>query len=387
MGSARVATEPMSHAEVAAFFGLGVALEAAWLPDDELRRAVAEGRVTQAISWSSMGGAETYWSLVDADTNLATLRDSAIVVPPGQEAQPTPYEDRYDDRDVVGVLWDPFRAEQLRRVVRAVPDAQRAVLLTQCAHLLAALEARWCEGRGQAWRGALIEQLRAEDCTDPDGLRALLSRFGRRSVRHLVRGLRARFFTGDLEAAIEAVGESAARFDAPLMWRHALRFELLRIAARLMIDRAWIPVELGPTMQVPPTFVCQPPLVDMPPTPADAELELRVRQALRALAIRLAEQDAAHAGGVHGAPGFEVVALERDGASLRARGVVDNLIWHMAQSGSDWFEHNVYLATLAFSDGAIVNETFERRGRYDVSERDEPTYDRKGTCLRLARRP
>ena len=65
------------------------------------------------------------------------------------------------------------------------------------------------------------------------------------------------------------------------------------------------------------------------------------------------------------------------------RGARDNLIWHTAQSGSDWFDHNVYLATLVFANGACVSETVERRGRFNVSEHDEPTYDRAATCRRL----
>jgi len=118
--------EPMSREEVDAFFALGIALEAAWLPDDELRRAVAAGRVAQAISTSSLGTAETYSAAVEVDTSLDALRGSAIVVLPDQRAQPTPFEERVDDRDVDGVLWEPFRAEQLRCVLRAVHEERRA---------------------------------------------------------------------------------------------------------------------------------------------------------------------------------------------------------------------------------------------------------------------
>jgi len=70
-----------------------------------------------------------------------------------------------------------------------------------------------------------------------------------------------------------------------------------------------------------------------------SEVEPLVHQTLQALAARLAEEDQENPGGVHGEPSVAVLALERSGPSLTVRAVVDNMIWHMAQSGSDWFDH------------------------------------------------
>ncbi len=237
----------ISADEVSDFWALGIALEAAVLPDDELRRAVASGRVAEAVSSSSMGTAETYWGSVDRKATLEELRERAIVVPPGRAPQLTAFEDRADDRDVFGVLWAPFWREQTVGALRHLTDPQRARLLTECAHLLAALEEKWCTGTKLRERATFIERLRSDAPIDSEEVGAWLARSKKPSVRHLVRGLRACFLTHDVEAAVEAVSESAARIAAPRRWKNALRFELLRLAVRLVRGRPWAPIALPAT--------------------------------------------------------------------------------------------------------------------------------------------
>lgn len=399
--------EPMAAVEVGDFWALGIALEAAVLPEDELRLAVSSGRAAQALSSSSMGTAETYWASVDRSATLDELRASAIVVPPDRKAQLTEYEDRLDDRDVLGVLWGPFWTEQARGAVRHLTGAQQARVLKEYAHLLAALEERWCTAAKLRERATFIDQLRSDAPIDAAQLQAWLVRSRRRSVRHLVRGLRARFLTHDVEAAIGAVTESAARIAAPLEWRNALRFELLRLAVRVVRGRPWAPITLAAIDDEPPAFARQPAYagrsiegaphdVDVPsPRPSEVpeawtaldEVEQRaVSSTLRRVAARLAEADRENPGGVHGTPGIDIVACDGEAARRTVHVMVDNMIWHMAMSGSDWFDHNIYAGSFVFAHGTLVGETIERRAKISVSEHDEPAYDRAvATRARVAR--
>ena len=389
--------EPLFAAEVSDFWALGIALEAAALPDDELRRAVDSGRVAQAVSSSSMGTAETYWGSLDREATLDELRENAIVVPPGRKAQLTDYEDWADDRDVLRVLWAPFWTEQAVGAVRHLTGPQRARLLTEYAHLLAALEERWCTATKLRERATFIDRLRSDAPIDGEQLRAWLVRSKKRSVRHLVRGLRARFLTHDVEAAIEAVTESAARIAAPLGWRNALRFELLRLAVRLVRGRPWAPIALAATFEQPPVFARQPAYTGKAIDDAPVDLDVAntranelpeawraldgveqhaISDVLRRVAERLAEADRENPGGVHGAPGIDIVACEGEAARRTVHVIVDNMIWHMAMSGSDWFDHNVYDGSFVFAHGALVSEAIERRSKSNVSEQEEPAYDR-----------
>ena len=88
-----------------------------------------------------MGTAETYWR-----SGSGSGGTDSIVLPPGQTAYETPYEDWADDRDIDGVLWKPWRAEQVLRLAANVPEAQVPIAMAECVRVLVALEARLARG-------------------------------------------------------------------------------------------------------------------------------------------------------------------------------------------------------------------------------------------------
>jgi hypothetical protein len=147
----------------------------------------------------------------------------------------------------------------LRRAsLRHLTELVRPRLLTECAHLLAALEERCCSATKLCERAPPVDRLRSDAPLDAEELRALLAGSTKRSVRHLVRGLEARCLTQDVEAAVEAITESAARFSSPLGWRNALRFESLRLAVPLLRGRSWARIVFAATNEEPPAFARQP---------------------------------------------------------------------------------------------------------------------------------
>jgi hypothetical protein len=215
--------------EVAAFWAFGVPLETWCVPDVELRQALVDHRVKQAVCESSMGTAETYWRVAPADAPLAEARRDGVVMPPASMAVDTPRDQWEDDRDVDRVLWQPFHAEQRAALVRALPRSEYPGVLAQYAEILAVLEERWAEGPKLDARAPFLVWLRAGGPVDVDELDRWLVAYGKRSVRHLVRGIRARWISQDIETAFQAVMESASRFEDPDTER-TTHLELLRCA-------------------------------------------------------------------------------------------------------------------------------------------------------------
>ena len=132
--------------EVTALWALGVPLDAACVPDEQLRLAIASRRVKQACSWGSMGTQETFWALVEPTDRFVDICRNGVVMPPGETAQETAFEDRADDRDVHKILWVPFLREQRAAVARSVPQELRPKVVDEYARMLADLEERWAKG-------------------------------------------------------------------------------------------------------------------------------------------------------------------------------------------------------------------------------------------------
>jgi len=237
--AASMADEPrvaglLSADEVAELFALGVPLDAACLRADELRIAIASQRVKRACSSSSMGTAETYWGLADRSDSLADVRLDGVVLPPGEIARETPYEQRVDDRDVDAVLWAPFFREQCAALLRRVPADRHGALIDHYAHILAGLEDEWAEGSKRIERAPFLERLVAQGPVDEAELDRWLVANTKRSVRHLVQGIRARWLTHDVATAFDAVMASVDRFKHGVVNPQATRLELLRCAVRVM---------------------------------------------------------------------------------------------------------------------------------------------------------
>ena len=143
----------LTASELEDFWAMNIAVGGAYMPEAELRRVYVEGRIQQASFSSSMGTAETYWCL--ASDEQLRWRDDYLVVPPGQRAFETPYEDWADDRDVDGRLWAPERAKQELQLVANVPEAQHGAVIDECMAVLAALDAKF--GAKPHERAATVE--------------------------------------------------------------------------------------------------------------------------------------------------------------------------------------------------------------------------------------
>lgn len=222
----------LASEEVADFWALGVPLEAAHVPDEELRVAIASKRVKRAVFYSSMGTADTYWELAGSSDTLAEVRGDGAVVP-GDTAIETPYEDHIDDRDVDKVLWSPFFREQAEALARAIPPASHDIVVAEYARILADLEERWADGPKLDARAPFLAYLRADGPGDAGALERWLGEHGNRSVRHLIDGIRARWLSHDVAQAFHAAIASAERFKDRGETLRATRLELLRCGVRV----------------------------------------------------------------------------------------------------------------------------------------------------------
>ncbi len=227
----------LSSDEVAELWALGVPLEAAHVPDHELRVAIANRRVKRAVSYGSMGTADTYWGLAGRDDSLAVVRGDGAVVP-GDTAIETPYEDHIDDRDVDKVLWGPFFRDQAEALARCVPPARHLLVVAEYARMLADLEERWADGPKLDARAPFLEWLRADECGDKAELERWLVERRQRSVHHLIDGIRARWLSHDIASAFHAVIASAERFTDHGETLRQTRLELLRCGVRVARARA-----------------------------------------------------------------------------------------------------------------------------------------------------
>jgi hypothetical protein len=229
MTPATRAAAPLAPDELAGFWALGIPLEASWVGAEELARAVAESRVQEVSSYSSMGTAETGW------TRRCSNPAEGAVVPPGHTAEETDYDDLADDRDVTYVCWQPFWSRQVYAALEHVTGSARRYVLQECTRRLVELER--LEARGDASeRQRLLEWL-VEPAADLEGGLADLKS---RPLEHVVRGVRARWLTFDCYAAFQAVLDSAAGPCKRLSYEHGntrreseVRMELLRFVVEL----------------------------------------------------------------------------------------------------------------------------------------------------------
>jgi hypothetical protein len=236
LAPARPPLARLSTDEVNDFWSLGVSLEARWVPDDEWARAVAEGRVQEVSSFSSMGTAETGWVRC---SSVTASREQCAVVPPGQTAEDTPWGDMMDDRDTTAVCWQPFWDTQVAVAVSRVEGLRRRALLIECAERLVELEGSSPDADAPERQRALLGWLRAT--TRPPGdLASELTAITQRSLSHLRDGARARWLGFDCAAAVNAVLRSAERGPRDF-WGHGdtareavVRMELLRFIVRLV---------------------------------------------------------------------------------------------------------------------------------------------------------
>ncbi|MDP1921371.1 MAG: hypothetical protein Q8L14_34340 [Myxococcales bacterium] len=228
---------PLSADEVADFWALGVSLEANLVPDPEWARAVAESRVQEVSSYSSMGTAETGWVRCSSAT---TRKSECAVVPPGATAEHTSFSDMADDRDTIAVCWQPFWNTQVAVALGHVKGSLKRYVLAECARQLGALERSWPhEGEHEDTRQRLVGWLDDVTLTSEE-LEGELAAVKQVSLVHLVRGVRARWLKHDCNAAVAAVLMSAERGKRDF-WGHgnteleaAVRMELLRFIVRLV---------------------------------------------------------------------------------------------------------------------------------------------------------
>lgn len=128
-----------------------------------------------------------------------------------------------------------------------------------------------------------------------------------------------------------------------------------------------------PTSPLPPAWVALP-----------AALREGIARALDGLAERRAEADADSPAGVSGAPVVTLLGCEGDAARVIVRALLSHMIWHAAQSGSDWFDHQFYVCTGLFVDGVLVSEALVHHRHVNVSEYDEQThYDRAAAVAQV----
>lgn len=229
----------LTSAEAATLLARGVPLETRHVPDDELQRALAEGRVWCEYFFSSMGTADLHWQPAGATTTLASVREDGIVLPPGHpEPWPT-YEHSLDERDVMKWLWEPFWTDQCTRLAASIPEAQREAMLDECARMLIELERdrdlRRARDETRASRETLVDWLVTGGSLDREQLETELANHATSTLAHLVSGVRARWLTRDVQPAIAAVLRSAERYDDKYKRpaQTATRLALLRFAARL----------------------------------------------------------------------------------------------------------------------------------------------------------
>jgi hypothetical protein len=224
--------------ELAAFYELGLSIEARWVSDDEWSRAIAEDRVQEAYCFSSMGTAETGWR----HASFTASRESCAIVPPGQIAEHTERDDLVDDRDTIAVCWSRFWDAQRDGALAAIPNDQHEAFLDECAHMLVELEQKWDHDRDNPNRLLLVDWLISANKIPRDKLEDELYEIKSSALHHLVYGVRARWITRKLEVAYNAVLASALRFkptaryynydDIRAVEREA-RMALLRLAVRL----------------------------------------------------------------------------------------------------------------------------------------------------------
>lgn len=233
--------------EVEDYWALEVPIEAIYVPDELLERPLAENRVEQSHSWSSMGTAETYWrrSSSIGESNRA----SAVVWPPGHVVDDKGND--HDDRDSYKVLWKPFYSQQERRAIARLPTSDHPRVLAECARVLGALEEAWVRDREREERATYIALLYAPGPIDLVALDQWLAFRTKKDEAHLVAGVRARWFSGRLEDIVNAVTENAGRFNLRRnadrkepMSREEVRHALVRLMVGLARGRAWRRVEL-----------------------------------------------------------------------------------------------------------------------------------------------
>lgn len=191
----------LSPEEVEDFWAMNVSIEAEFVPEDEITRALAEGRVQRGVALSSMGTAEAFWHRVGVNGDRELVRESCAVVPPGQRADETPFLERSptDDADV---LWTPFRRGQIIRIAGAMPDDRAPDAMAECLRILAALDARW----------------------------------------HKM--LRPRMAAATFEDALRQVFDRIDEFSDERLDKHVLRFEIVRTLVQIAWNRPWRPVDV-----------------------------------------------------------------------------------------------------------------------------------------------
>lgn len=216
----------LSVEEVEDTWAIGCPIEAKYVPIAMLQRAVAEKRVQCEYFFSSMGSADLYWYRASSAENLE--RALAVVWPPGREVPEKSYD--YDDRDAYRLLWRPFFEEQQAIAARAV--AGDPSVLAEYARVLAELERAWMRGSTERdeWVTWLVDGGAPAELRDGS------------AIRHLVRGIRARWVRRDVEMMLAACIASIERFGhtrkAPIE-REALRHELVQLAVRVARGRPW----------------------------------------------------------------------------------------------------------------------------------------------------
>lgn len=214
--------------EIQAFWAVGCAIEARYVPADELVRAIRDRRVMRACSSSSMGTAETFWEVVDGldAGDAARRRDDLVVLPPGQRVEPTSWPDRIDDRDVVGALWQPFWREQELAVCSGLDGNAQTRGRGDLARLLARIEGARRLRRPRSARDAallaLLREVGEGSALDPERLATLLASSD--GVAALATRVRRVLCEPSLHKAMSVVLASV-----PDEARRDLRFEILRL--------------------------------------------------------------------------------------------------------------------------------------------------------------
>lgn len=191
----------LSLDEVEDFWAMNVSVEAEYVPEPALARALVEGRVQRGVASSSMGVAEAFWHRVGVNQDRELVRADCAVVPPGQRADETPFLERPQSHDA-DVLWAPFRRGQIMRIAGAMPDACAPIALAECARILAALDARW----------------------------------------HTMARPRAR--AESVDAALRQVMDRIDEFSDDRLDKDVLRFEIVRTLVQIAWTRAWTPVDV-----------------------------------------------------------------------------------------------------------------------------------------------
>lgn len=177
-------TSMLSHEELEDFWALEVPLEAEYVPPDELARAVRESRVQYAFSTSSMGTAETYWSVVASDADPRATKNR-VVLPPGQKAVETPFEEWADD-GMVRALWELFWLRQIGIVCSKITPDLVDTFLAELAAVRARLAPSSKPLRARDPRRAWRIVLNAAKTKDLPAVRVELLRIGVRTASQSV---------------------------------------------------------------------------------------------------------------------------------------------------------------------------------------------------------